>query len=65
MIISTIAPSAPSGLSSSSPPNIAVKKKMLPTAETAPAIIAAIDDTRMSRFLMCANSCAITARTWS
>ena len=44
MIISAIAPSAPSGLSSSSPPNIAVKKKMFPIAETAPAIIAAMDE---------------------
>ena len=42
-----------------------MKKKMFPIAEIAPAIIAAIDETRMSRFLMCANSWASTPRTWS
>ena len=57
-------PIAPSGLSSSSP-KMPMKKKMFPIAEIAPAIIAAIDETRMSRFLMCANSCARTPRTWS
>ena len=59
------APSIPSGPSSSSPP------KSMPnwSAYAIPVITApsaaAIDDTRMSRFLMWANSCASTPRTWS
>ena len=38
---------------------------MLATAEIAPAIIAAIDVTRMSWFLTCESSCASTPRIWS
>src|SRR3954471_7137548 len=34
-------------------------------AAIAPATNAAIDETRMSRFLMCPNSCASTLLTWS
>ena len=64
MMISSSPPIAPSGLSSSSP-KMLMKKKMFPIAEIAPAIIAAIEDTRMSRFLMCENSWARTPRTWS
>jgi hypothetical protein len=59
--IATSAPTAPSGLSSSSPKRD-VQKKIFPIAEIAPAIMAAMDETRMSRFLTCANSWASTPR---
>ena len=38
---------------------------MVAIAEIAPATIAAIVETRMSRFLMCPNSCASTPLTSS
>ena len=38
---------------------------MFAIAAIAAPIIAAIVSTRMSRFAMCANSCASTPRTWS
>ena len=59
------APIMPSGLSSSSPPpkrNENVSSWAMP--EIAPAIIAATDCTRMSRFLMWANSWARTPSSW-
>jgi hypothetical protein len=51
-------PSAPP--SSSSPPNRNENCRMFAIAEIAPATMAAMEETRMSRFLMCANSCAST-----
>ena len=64
MMIVASAPSMPSGLSRLSlpPPKIIPNCRMLAIAEIAAAIIAAIELTRMSRFLMWANSCASTAR---
>ncbi len=63
MMIVASAAMLPSGLSRSSPPpKIIPNCRMLAIDEIAAAIIAAIELTRMSRFLMCANSCASTPR---
>ena len=56
MMIAASVPIRPSGESSSSPPNSIENCRTVAITEIAPATIAAIDETRMSRLEMCANS---------
>ena len=58
-------PNRPRGLSSGSSPNRNESCRMFAIAEIAPAIVAATEETRMSRFRMCASSCASTPETCS
>ena len=64
-MIAASAPTKPSGLSSSSPPNSIENWRMLAMAAITAPIIAAIVCTSTSRFEMCAISCASTPRTCS
>ena len=59
-MIVAIVPIRPSGLSSSPPPKNSENWRKLAIAEIAPATMAAMLAMRMSRFLMCAISCART-----